>query len=66
MSNSQLVLIMMTIDKPTKPQGPITGKDIDKSSVSIEWKPPLDNGGVELKGYLIEYSEYLKEEWTKV
>ena len=32
----------------------------------MEWKPPLDDGGIELKGYNVEYSEIFKEQWKKV
>lgn len=41
-------------------------KEVDKTSAKIEWKPPLDDGGVELKGYFIEYSEIYKEQWIQV
>lgn len=41
-------------------------KEVDKVSATMEWKPPLDDGGLELKGYIIEYSEIYKEQWTRV
>ena len=41
-------------------------KEVDKTSVKMEWKPPMDDGGVELKGYIVEYSEIYKEQWTRV
>lgn len=41
-------------------------KEVDKSSAKIEWKPSLDDGGLDLQGYIVEYSEAYKDEWTKV
>jgi hypothetical protein len=32
----------------------------------MEWKPPLDDGGIELKGYIVEYSEIFTEQWKQV
>lgn len=32
----------------------------------IAWKPPLDDGGIELSKYSIEKCEVEKQEWTKV
>lgn len=54
------------VDKPSKPQGPIIVKEIRQDRVTIEWRPPIDDGGVELERYIIEKCEANKEIWTKV
>lgn len=54
------------LDKPSKPQGPLVAKEVDKTSATMEWKPPLDDGGIELKGYVVEYSEIFTEQWKQV
>lgn len=34
--------------------------------MTIEWQPPVDDGGVELERYIIEKCEAGKNIWTKV
>jgi hypothetical protein len=41
-------------------------KEVDKTSATMEWKPPMDDGGIELKGYIVEYSEIFTEQWKRV
>lgn len=41
-------------------------KEIDKESIKIEWKPPIDDGGLELTKYTIEKHEPDQESWTRV
>jgi hypothetical protein len=53
-------------DKPSKPEGPIVVKDIRKESVTIEWKPPADDGGLELSKYSVEKCDVEKMVWMKV
>lgn len=54
------------LDKPGKPTGPIVMKDITSDSLELEWKPPLDDGGLEITKYNIEKCETERMIWTKV
>ena len=42
------------LDVPGPPTGPIEIVDVDNNSVTISWRPPKDNGGSEITGYVIE------------
>lgn len=53
-------------DKPSKPEGPVVMREISRESVTIEWKPPLDDGGLELTKYAIEKHEPDLNRWIKV
>lgn len=41
-------------------------KEIDKESILLEWKPPLDDGGIDLTKYAIERHDATNQSWTKV
>ncbi|XP_046554801.1 titin-like [Haliotis rubra] len=51
--------------KPSKPQEFKTSK-IDRTSVTLEWKPPKDDGGSPLTGYIVERREASRSSWTKL
>lgn len=53
------------LDKPGKPQGPVIFKEIRQDRVTLEWRPPADDGGIELEKYTIEKCEPGKA-WVKV
>lgn len=54
------------IDKPSAPQGPIHIKEINSDSVTIEWKKPLDDGGLDISSYQVERCNVGKMIWSKV
>ena len=45
---------MSCVDKPGKPGAPEV-KEATKSSATLTWKPPSDNGGSEITNYVVEY-----------
>lgn len=51
---------------PSKPVGPIKILDIQRTSTTIEWQPPSDDGGSPLKAYIIEVKEQTRTTWKKV
>ncbi|XP_028170388.1 titin-like [Ostrinia furnacalis] len=63
---STVELSLRVYDKPSKPEGPVVMREISRESVTIEWKPPLDDGGLELTKYAIEKHEPETDQWIKV
>lgn len=41
-------------------------RDIQKDTVTIEWKPPADDGGLDICKYSVEKCEANKGVWMKV
>ena len=42
------------ISKPGKPEGPLEVSEVHKEGCKLNWKPPKDDGGVPVEGYLVE------------
>lgn len=53
-------------EPPSKPQGPIKVSSITKTTCTIEWKAPEDDGGVPLTAYVIEKREFPRSTWMRV
>ena len=51
---------------PGPPTGPLRTVDVDKTSVTLAWKPPKDDGGSPLTEYIFERRESSRTSWTKV
>lgn len=41
-------------------------REINRESITIEWKPPFDDGGIELTKYTIDKFEPEIDQWVKV
>ena len=42
---------------PFRPVGPMIVTKVSSTSLMIEWRPPLDDGGIPIIGYAVEMSE---------
>lgn len=45
---------------PSEPQGPLEVTDIGKTTCTLLWKPPLEDGGNRVTHYLIEKRDVSK------
>jgi hypothetical protein len=41
---------VIVLDKPGVPEGPLETTETTKDSVSLQWKPPKENGGGDITG----------------
>lgn len=48
-------VLISVVDRPSAPEGPVTYPTTTRNSITVAWKEPKDNGGVELTGYRLEY-----------
>lgn len=51
---------------PSPPIGPLEAFDVDRNAISIKWKPPTDDGGSPLIGYIVEKREASRSIWSKI
>ncbi|KAF0299363.1 Twitchin [Amphibalanus amphitrite] len=42
------------VSKPSAPEGPLEVSDVHKDGCKLKWKPPLDDGGEPIEGYVVE------------
>ncbi|XP_043063754.1 titin isoform X2 [Drosophila ficusphila] len=56
---------VQVIDKPSRPQS-LEIKDIKKDSITLEWTPPIDDGGLEINKYTLEKCDVQNNVWMKV
>lgn len=59
-------LSVTVIDKPSKPEGPLLFREISDEAVVLEWKPPGDDGGLDIQQYSIEKMEPNQKAWIKI
>lgn len=59
-------LTLNVIDKPSKPEGPLLLREISEEAVILEWKPPGDDGGLDIQNYSIEKMEPNQKAWIKI
>lgn len=59
--------ICVCVHVSSEPPGPPTPKVTDwtRSTVDLEWIPPLLDGGSKVTGYIVEFKEVNKEEEEK-
>lgn len=56
---------LLVTDRPGPPEGPTRIENTSKYSVDLTWNPPLDNGGSEITGYIIEKCDLTTNLWRR-
>ncbi|KAF1540886.1 Immunoglobulin-like and fibronectin type III domain-containing protein 1, partial [Eudyptula minor] len=55
---------LVVTDKPQPPAGPIKIVESTANDITIEWKPPKDDGGKPLQCYIVERQQVGKNDWV--
>ncbi len=50
---------------PDRPEGPLEISDVHKEGCKLKWKPPLDDGGSPITGYILEKMDTETGRWTQ-
>ena len=59
-------MIMLLIPEvPSSPEWPLVASDVTKDSVSLSWKPPPDDGGSPITGYIIDKLDLEYGGWVR-
>ncbi len=54
------------LDVPSPPEGPVECRDVHSSHMVVHWKAPKDDGGSEIKHYIVEKQDQETMRWVKV
>ncbi|XP_039185298.1 uncharacterized protein LOC120301772 [Crotalus tigris] len=60
----EVPLKLEVIDKPQSPTGPIAVVDSSANGITIQWKPPRDDGGKPIQSYIIERQQVGRKTWV--
>ncbi|KFP28348.1 Immunoglobulin-like and fibronectin type III domain-containing protein 1 [Colius striatus] len=60
----EINLKLVVLDKPQPPTGPIKIVESSANDISIQWKPPKDNGGKPVQSYIVERQQVGKNDWV--
>ncbi|KAM9369348.1 immunoglobulin-like and fibronectin type III domain-containing protein 1 isoform 1-T2 [Phaethornis superciliosus] len=60
----EINLKVVVVDKPQPPVGPIKIIENSGNSITIAWKPPKDDGGKPVQGYIVESQQVGKDSWV--
>ncbi|XP_061219100.1 immunoglobulin-like and fibronectin type III domain-containing protein 1 [Neopsephotus bourkii] len=60
----EINLKLVVFDKPQPPTGPIKIVESSANDITIQWKPPKDDGGKPVQSYIIERQQVGKDEWV--
>lgn len=50
--------------KPDEPKGPIRFDEIDATTVTCSWNPPVRDGGAPISGYMVEQRDAHRPGWV--
>jgi hypothetical protein len=54
------------LGRPSKPMGPLEAFGITKDSCKLKWRPPEDDGGLPITGYIVEKMDKATGKWAPV
>jgi Fibronectin type III domain len=57
---------LLFIDAPGSPQGPLEAIDTTPSAITLQWKPPKDDGGARIQKYVLEKKPKGSNKWQRV
>ncbi|XP_040472358.1 immunoglobulin-like and fibronectin type III domain-containing protein 1 isoform X15 [Falco naumanni] len=60
----EINLKLVVIDKPQPPAGPIKIVESSANDITIQWKPPKDDGGKPVQSYIVESQQVGKNDWV--
>ncbi|XP_062450763.1 immunoglobulin-like and fibronectin type III domain-containing protein 1 [Rhea pennata] len=60
----EINLKIVVIDKPQQPTGPIEVLESSASGITIQWKPPKEDGGKPVQSYIVERKQIGQEDWV--
>ncbi|XP_068029612.1 immunoglobulin-like and fibronectin type III domain-containing protein 1 isoform X45 [Anomalospiza imberbis] len=59
----EINLKLVVTDKPQPPAGPIKIVESSANNITIQWKPPKDDGGKPVQRYLVERQQVGRNDW---
>lgn len=54
------------LDVPAPPEGPLKISNVHKEGCTLDWKPPVDDGGSEILHYVVERMDTARGTWQEV
>ncbi|NXG12864.1 IGFN1 protein, partial [Grallaria varia] len=62
----EINLKLVVTDKPQPPAGPIKVVESSPNGITIQWKPPKDDGGKPVQRYIVERQKVGMKEWESL
>ncbi|XP_074781921.1 immunoglobulin-like and fibronectin type III domain-containing protein 1 [Athene noctua] len=59
----EINLKLVVVDKPQPPAGPLKIVESSANDITIQWKPPKDDGGKPVQRYIVERQQVGKNDW---
>ncbi|CAF1402962.1 unnamed protein product, partial [Adineta steineri] len=63
---NQIQFRVTVLSPPTKPEGPLEATNITAEGCTLSWKPSKNDGGSDIKHYIVERREPGTDKWIKV